>query len=144
MTESPDERRERIDEARRDQAALHREIGYEYINLAVRPSAAKPWTEFNEAQAEGLDKRPPVTARCKDKPGEYQDYDAYNVPSPGRAKQMCGSCPFSTIDGDGTCGSFAEAERPAWGVWDGMVYGRKLADTERREDLKNTKAKEEA
>ncbi len=139
--ETPDERRERIDDARRDQAALHREIGYELVNLSIRPSAKQAWDNFQEAQRAGEDAEPRILPRCIDKAEQYQDYDAYNVPSPGRAKQMCGSCPFSTRDGDGTCGMFAEAERPAWGVWDGQVYGRKLAETERREAKKKEESK---
>lgn len=140
MTETPDERRERIDQARRDQAELNRQIGHELSGLAIKPSAQKAWQEFQAAQdrAEREGKR---GARCAGKAEEYQDYTFMEVPSPGRAKAMCGSCPFSSLDGDGTCGRFAEAEKPGWGVWDGKVYGRKLADTERREFLREEAAK---
>lgn len=141
MTETPDERRERIDQARRDQAELNRQIGHELSGLAIKPSAQKAWQEFQDAQdeARNLGKR---GARCEGQADRYQDYDFNNVPSPGRAKIMCGTCPFSTLHGDGTCGRFAEAERPGWGVWDGQVYGRKLADTERREWMKEQLAKQ--
>lgn len=140
MTETPDERRKRIDEARVEQAALHREIGHELVNLSIRPSAKAPWDKFQDALAKGADRVPAVLPRCEGKPDEYQDYDAFNVPSPGRAKMMCGGCPFAA-----QCAAFAEAEKPAWGVWSGTVYGRKLAETERREFMRNAiKEKEEA
>lgn len=129
--ETPDERRERIDEARRDQAALHREIGHELVNLSIRPSAKKAWEGFNAALAKGADAKEPVLPRCEGDTS-YTDYDAFNVPSPGRAKMMCAGCPFIA-----QCAAFAEAEKPAWGVFGGNVYGRKLAETERREFMRN-------
>lgn len=130
MTETPDERRERIDDARRDQAALHREIGHELVNLSIRPSAKRAWGEFNDALAKGADRVPQVLPRCQDDTS-YTDYDCFNVPSPGRAKMMCQTCPMLA-----KCAAFAEAEKPAWGVYGGNVYGRKLAETERREYMR--------
>lgn len=136
--ETPDERRERIDDARREQAALHREIGHELVNLSIRPSAKKPWGEFQDALAKGAEADPQVLPRCEGDTS-YTDYDAFNVPSPGRAKMSCAGCPFLA-----ECATFAEAEKPAWGVWGGNVYGRKLAETERREFMRNAlKEKEE-
>lgn len=137
--ETPDERRKRIDEARVEQAALHREIGHELVNLSIRPSAKQAWGDFQEAQDKGADKIPAVLPRCYNDTS-YTDYDAFNVPSPGRAKMMCQTCPFYR-----ECAAYAEAEKPAWGVYGGTVYGKKLAETERREFMRNAlKEKEEA
>lgn len=139
MTETPTERRDRIDGARREQAELNRQIGQEFANLLVRPSAAEAWTEFQDALRAGEDARTPVLPNCRGREDEFRDYSPFDVPSPGRAKMMCATCPFSTLSGDGTCGTFATAERPATGVWDGIVYGRLLADKERREIIKQEK-----
>ncbi len=137
--ETPDERRERIDAARREQAELNRQIGQEFASLAIRPSAAQAWQDFQTALTVGERQYPPVRPKCFDKAEQYRNYDAHNVPSPARAKMMCATCPFSRSAGDGTCGTFAQAEGPGWGVWDGEVYGRKLADKERREAIKEQK-----
>ena len=142
MTVTPQERRERIDAARREQAELNRQIGQEFATLNVRPSAAQAWDEFQEALRAGREAQKPVLPNCNGKADRYQDYSPFDVPSPAKAKMMCETCPFGSLRGDGTCGRFAVAERPATGVWDGVVYGRDLAEKERREIIKQ--AKEEA
>lgn len=139
MIETPDERRDRIDAARREQAELNRQIGQEFANLAIRPSAAQAWKEFQAALTAGEEQYPPVRPKCFEREATYRDYDAFNVPSPAKAKMMCATCRFSTIAGDGTCGTFASAERPGWGVWDGVAYGKDIADKERREIIKEQK-----
>ena len=142
MTETPDERRERIDAARREQADLNREIGQEFANLAIRPSAAQAWKNFQTALTVGEQRYPPVRPKCFEHEDRYRNYDAFNVPSPAKAKMMCATCQFSKLatgEFAGTCGTFAEAERPGWGVWDGIVYGKDIADKERREIIREQK-----
>lgn len=135
MTETPAERRERIDAARREQAELNRDIGHEYASLAIRPSASKAWGELQWALTEGELSNPVVRPKCFEREETYRNYDAFNVPSPARASNLCYGCPFIV-----ECENFAQAERPGWGVWGpGMVYGRDIADRERREMLKNKK-----
>lgn len=134
MSETPDERRERIDAARRDQAELNREIGQEFSGLAVRPSAVEAWRRLQADLQAGAHKDVPILPRCEGKADRYQDYDAYNVPSPARAAMMCRGCPFEKV-----CNDYAEVEKPGWGVYGGKVYGRALAEKERREDKKRQK-----
>lgn len=142
MTETPDERRERIDGARREQADLHREIGQEFSALTIRPSAAQAWEAFQESMARGREAEPQRLPKCQDRPERYSDYDPFNVPSPAKAAMLCFGCPFSTKSGDGTCGTYAEAEKPNVAVWDGRVYGRDQAERDRKEIIR--KQKEEA
>lgn len=139
MTETPEERRERIDNARRDQAELLRQVGHEHAAIMVRPSAAEAWDALQEKLALLAERGTP--ARCTNKPDDYQDYDAFNVPSPGRAKMSCAGC-LAIAE----CGVYAEVEKPGWGVWGGNVYGKDLADKERREYIKaeTARMKEEA
>lgn len=143
MTETPDERRERIDAARREQAELNREIGQEFANLAIRPSAAQAWKAFQTALTVGEQRYPPVRPKCFEHEDRYRNYDAFNVPSPAKAKMLCHGCPLFA-----ECDEFGKAERPGWGIWGGMVYGKDIADKERREAVKTqhgyTITKEEA
>lgn len=139
MTETPEERRERIDEARRDQAELLRQVGHEHAAVLVRPSAAQALDALNAKLTLLREKGTP--ARCTRKPEEYSDYDAMNVPSPGRAKMMCTGC--LAYD---ECDLYAQVEKPGWSVYGGKVYGKDIADKERREAQKEqaNKMKEEA
>ena len=134
MTETPDERRERIDEARRDQAELLRQVGHEHASIMVRPSADQAWDQFQAKVTALAEKGTPV--RCTGKAKEFSDYDAFNVPSPGRAKMMCAGCP--AID---ECDLYAEIDKPGWSVYGGKVYGRDIAEKERREAMKEETAK---
>jgi hypothetical protein len=124
--ETPEERRERIDGARRDQAELLRQVGYEHAGVLVRPSAAEALTALNDKVALLAAKGTPV--RCTGKAKEFLDYSATEVPSPGRAKMMCAGC-----DAFAECDLYAQVEKPGWGVYGGRVYGKDLADKERRE-----------
>lgn len=139
MSETPDERRDRIDGARREQADLHREIGQEFSTLTIRPSAAQAWATFQASIAAGARAEPQRLPKCLGKADRYLDYSPFEVPSPAKAKMMCFACPFSTESGDGTCGDFAEAEKPGVGVWDARVYGRDQSERERKEIIKQQK-----
>lgn len=138
MTETPEERRERIDNARRDQAELLRQVGHEHAAIIIRPSAAEAWDAL-QARLRKLDDEGKAT-RCAQKPEGYTDYDAFNVPSPGRAKMLCAGCPALA-----ECGLYAEVDKPSWGVYGGNVFGRDLAEKERREYIRDetNKLKEE-
>lgn len=140
MTETPDERRERIDDARRDQAELLRQIGHEHASNVIRPSAMEAWRSL-QVQIVQVDDRK-GRRPCRGKEEQYTNYDAFDVPSPGRARMMCGGCEVTA------CPIYAEIENPGWGVYGGVTYGRKIAEIERREQIKSeirsTKPKEEA
>lgn len=129
MTETPDERRERIDNARRDQAELLRQIGHEHATNVIRPSAMEAWRtlQFQIAEVDDRDGRRP----CRGKEASYTEYDAFNVPSPGRAKMMCAGCEVTA------CPIYAEIENPGWGVYGGVAYGKRIAEIERREAIRN-------
>lgn len=134
--ETPEERRERIDDARRDQAELLRQVGHEHAAIMIRPSAAEARKALDAKLAAMQDEGKP--SRCFKKPEEYGDYDAFNVPSPGRAKMMCEGCPALEL-----CDTYAQVEKPGWAVYGGRVYGRDLADKERRETIRNDKKEDQ-
>lgn len=129
MTETPEERRERIDSARRDQAELLRQVGHEHAGILIRPSAAQARKDLDDKLDEMRENGNP--SRCYTKPEEYADYDIFNVPSPGRAKMMCAGCPAFE-----ECDTYASVDKPGWGVYGGKVYGRDMADKDRREYIK--------
>jgi hypothetical protein len=141
MTETPDERRERIDAARREQAELLRQIGHEHASNVIRPSAMEAWQilQVKIAQVDERGGRRP----CRTRGAEFVDYGPFDVPSPGRAKMMCGGC-----EALAECNQYAEVDNPDWGVYGGNVYGRRIAEVERREQIRETskgrRAKEEA
>lgn len=129
MSETPEERRERIDNARREQAVLLRQIGQEHSGIVVRPSAGEAWRRLLEVLNRGR-------SRCFGRHREYTDYDAFNVPSPGRAAMMCTGCPMLK-----ECNDYATIAKPGWGVYGGRVYGKDLAAVERREIIAEGKKK---
>lgn len=139
MTETPEERRERIDEARRDQAELLRQVGHEHASIMIRPSAAQARVALDDKVAKLEDEGTPVRCRQKGRAAEYTDYGPFDVPSPGRAKMMCAGC-----DAIAECDIYAQVEKPGWGVYGGNVYGRDIAERERREIIREMKEKEEA
>lgn len=116
MTETPDQRRDRINDARRESAAISSQVGIDVTSLLVRPVARQAWKRFNEALKQ-------VEPDCAGKSERYVDYPEENRPSPGRAKIMCANCPLYEL-----CNEFARLERPAHGVWGGHVYvdGRRM------------------
>lgn len=131
MTETPDERRERIDAARREQAELLRQIGHEHASNVIRPSAMEAWRnlQFTVTKVDDKGQRRP----CRDKAENYTGYDAFDVPSPGRAKMMCGGC-----EAYDACHEYGEVANPDWGVYGGVAYGKRIADIERREQIRET------
>jgi hypothetical protein len=137
VSETPNERRERIDGARREQAELLRQIGHDHANNVIRPSAMEAWRNL-QVKLVNVDERS-GRRPCRGKEAEYSDYDAFNVPSPGRAKMMCGGC-----EAFAECDLYAQVANPTWSVYGGNVYGKTLADRERREYIKVEVAKARA
>lgn len=92
--------------------------------LQIKPEARPAWDRFNmllevaRNTGEGI-------PNCQDNPAPYADYDDDNLPSPEGAYMLCADCPLIAA-----CGTFAELERPAWGVWasDVFVNGEVVTD----------------
>lgn len=92
--------------------------------LQIKPEARPAWDRFNmlleiaRNTGEGI-------PNCQDNPEPYADYDDDNLPSPEDAYMLCADCPLIAA-----CGTFAELERPAWGVWasDVFVNGEVVTD----------------
>lgn len=131
MTETPDERRDRIDGARREQAELLRQIGHEHASLVIRPSAMEAWHAL-QARLEVVDDQG-LRRPCRGNEAKFSDYDAFNVPSPGRAKMMCGGCAAFA-----ECHEYGDIANPGWAVYGGVAYGKSNADIERRETIRTT------
>jgi hypothetical protein len=134
--ETSEERRERIDAARREQAELLRQIGHEHASNVIRPSAMEAWRnlQFQIVKVDDEKGRRP----CRGKEEAYTGYDAFNVPSPGRAKMMCAGCEVTA------CPIYAEIDRPDWGVYGGVAYGKNIAEIERREQIRNEEKRRNA
>lgn len=127
MRETTDERKDRINAARRESAEISQQVGIDVTSLLVRPVARKAYHDFEAALKAGRQADPQVLPRCDDKEEKYVDYPDDAIPTEGKAKMMCAECPFSKERG-GQCGTYAELEKPAWGVYDGHVYGRDNVD----------------
>jgi hypothetical protein len=88
-------------------------------HLNVKPDAERAWDRFNKAleKARMTGKNVP---NCQDNPAPYADYDDEEIPSAEEAYALCFDCPLIAL-----CSSYAEQERPAWGVWAGesWAYG---------------------
>lgn len=118
MTETKEERKERIAAARAKNVEVSRQIGFDVASLLVRPVAQEAWERFNAVRQEkGYDK-----ARCTGRESKFADYET--PPTDGQAQMMCAGCPFLE-----ECGAFADAEQPAWGIWGGRIRGRNNMDT---------------
>lgn len=86
---------------------------YSVANLELKPGSAKPFRELVFAASDS-------DAPCLDDPAFISD----DLPSDERAALMCAFCPLATFN---KCGEFADKEHPSWGVFNGRVFGRKLA-----------------
>ena len=118
--ETPDERRDRINNARRESAEISQQVGIEITSLLVRPVARQAWHEFRAALRDGAAQEPPVLPRCNGREAEYVDYD--EPPTAGRAQIRCTGCPFLE-----KCRTYSDLEKPGWGIYGGnsWVDGRK-------------------
>jgi hypothetical protein len=100
----------------------------------IRPSAMEAWQnlQFKLVEVDDKGERRP----CRGREREYTEYDAFNVPSPGRAKMMCaGGCTAFA-----ECHEYGEVAQPDWGVYGGVTYGKRIAEIERRERIRETTA----
>lgn len=61
-------------------------------------------------------------APCIDNPDAYIPDE---LPSDREASLLCARCPMLARK---ACAVYAEVGHPAWGVWDGRVFGRKLEE----------------
>jgi hypothetical protein len=88
-------------------------------HLNVKPDAERAWDRFNKALEEARLTGENVP-NCQDNPAPYADYDDEEIPSAEEAHALCFDCPLIAL-----CSSYAEQERPAWGVWSGepWAYG---------------------
>lgn len=65
--------------------------------------------DFEEAQSA-------VVSKCKDKPGEWMDWEDEDAPSPDDARRLCAGCPLLKA-----CLNRAIAGAETHGVWGGKV-----------------------
>jgi hypothetical protein len=85
-------------------------------HLNVKPDAERAWDRFNKAleQARLTGENVP---NCQDRPAEFVDYDEDHLPTAEEAYRLCYGCPLLEL-----CATYAEQERPAWGVHSGEVW----------------------
>lgn len=124
MSETADERKDRINAARRESAEISQQVGIDVTSLLVRPVARRAYHDFEAALKTGREAEPQVLPRCDDKEDRYADYPDEAIPTDGQAKMWCTGCPFFK-----ECTTYAELEKPKWGVYGGRVYGRENVDT---------------
>lgn len=55
--------------------------------------------------------------------GNFEKWAGEELPTDREAQLMCAGCPLIDI-----CEQYAEEAHPAWGVWAGEVYGRRLQE----------------
>lgn len=125
MSETPDERKDRINAARRESADISQQVGIDVTSLLVRPVARQAYHEFQQSMKSGREAFPQVLPQCNGKEEKYALYPDDEIPSDGKAKMMCGACEFFE-----KCDRYADLEKPKWGVYGGRVYGREFADLE--------------
>lgn len=119
--ESADERKDRINAARRESAEISQQVGIDITSLLVRPVARKAYHDFEAALKAGREASPQVLPRCNGKEDQYSDYD--QPPTEGKANMMCAECPFFR-----ECDTYASLEHPKWGLYGGKIYGRENVD----------------
>jgi hypothetical protein len=85
-------------------------------HLNVKPDAERAWDRFNKALelARLTGENQP---NCQDRPAEFVDFDEEDLPTAEEAYRLCYGCPLLEL-----CASYAEQERPAWGVHAGSVW----------------------
>lgn len=57
--------------------------------------------------------------------GETEKWTGDELPTDREAQLMCAQCPLKVRK---VCSAYAKATHPAWGVYDGKVFGRKLEE----------------
>lgn len=125
MRETADERRDRINAARRESAEISQQVGIDVTSLLVRPVARQAYHDFQQAMKSGREAEPQVLPNCDGKEERYADYPDNQIPTDGQAKMWCETCPFKK-----ECDTFATLEKPKWGIYGGRVYGREFASIE--------------
>lgn len=125
MKETQDQRKDRINAARRESAEISQQVGIDVTSLLVRPVARQAYHDFEAAMKAGREAFPQVLPQCNGKEDQYALYPDDEIPTDGKAKMMCGACKFFD-----NCDRYADLEKPKWGVYGGKVYGREYADVE--------------
>lgn len=80
----------------------------DHLKLPIR--AVKAESELHLAMEENR-------AKCEGREAEWIDYPEEAAPNRSVARAMCEGCPLLR-----ECGIFADASKPAVGVWAGSVY----------------------
>lgn len=107
-------RRRRCRECLRDKA---RRQAANVIHVVDTPKPYRPndltltqaIRDFEEAQEL-------VSAKCKDNPGPYMDWEDENPPTQAEADAMCSGCPLQKA-----CPNYAIAAQEQHGVWGGLI-----------------------
>lgn len=79
--------------------------------LQIKPEARAAWDRFDSALEKARNTGEGVP-NCDGKPELYSDYPEDAMPTGDEAFDLCYGCPLMEM-----CATFAELERPAYGVW---------------------------
>lgn len=93
-----------------------KQLSMDYLKLTPEGSHA----------LQNLWREAPTEANCI---GREEEFQGDILPSDRDAQLLCSGCPKFA-----KCDIVAETTHPAWGVWAGKVYGRKLAEAMDKED----------
>lgn len=63
--------------------------------------------------------------------GNEEQFAGEDLPTDKEAALMCATCPAKTRK---VCSDYTKAAHPAWGVFDGRVFGRKLEEAMRDDE----------
>ncbi len=85
-------------------------------HLNIKPDAERAWDRFNKALEEARTTGVNVP-NCQDRPAEFVDYDEEDLPTAEEAYMLCSGCPILSL-----CATWAEQERPAYGIWAETVW----------------------
>lgn len=81
--------------------------------LQIKPEARAAWDRFDSALEKARNTGEGVP-NCDGKPELYSDYPEDAMPTGDEAFDLCYGCPLME-----QCATFAELERPAYGIWAG-------------------------
>ncbi len=100
-----------------------------------RPKSQMPKLEYLQQTKEAANLRRELwdvanreEAPCVGRPDEFSGDD---LPSDREAKLMCATCPLAARK---VCSEYAKVAHPAWGVFSGEVFGRKLEAAMKEEE----------
>lgn len=106
--------------------------------FAVAPSPVRP----NDAElSKAIDDletalSSSATAKCKQNPGPYTDYEEDSPPTNAEAKELCSGCPLLMA-----CANSAHGSKPGYGVWGGEIWymGRPIKTEADRAWMRSTR-----